>query len=534
MLDLFDRSAYNKYIPILRGETVVKHINNRVISSIISSLLLIAIMLPLVPSGVVAASVSGTAYTTSSAHYDDYSTITVIGSIGSCPAMQGLALDGTYLYTAKVNDGDTTATLSRTHKTTGDMVYLTNAATGTNYFYQLAHANDLAYCEINGVKTLFVATGGAGVGDYSLVRLALNGTTATEVGHYNVKYNGSESYLAGVKVVSVNENDVDLIFKRGKYIFRGKVGINDTSGDLNVDLLCTLDLANSVINGAVMDLSSWVQQGFGYIDNKIFVPLSGNHQAATTNSSLIMVYDIEGVSGAITNDPSLSVYITSSTYADLFEIENCQIDPSDGKLYFNTNRRKTSTDGNHDGVHYVNDYIYDPARGDTESSVYRWEVIDDQLTSVTDNGAIFNAPSKKDGYISDGTFKSARYFLSRSVVLKHDEPWVLEWKNTGGWSSGALLFSNNARGAYEGNRFLYRRQNNSIIALGEYSNGSYHNYGIELATAGIDGTVTHTYALKNRIASDGSNMVYLFVDGTQIGPMNNYFVGGTSQGTTSD
>ncbi|MBQ7345419.1 MAG: hypothetical protein IJW45_05080, partial [Oscillospiraceae bacterium] len=512
----------------------MKHTQKRMICSITSCLLLIALLLSCIPGSIFAASVSGDTYTDTVDHYSSYSTITVIGSIGSCPAMQGLALDGTYLYTAKTNDGDTTVTLSRTHKTTGDMVYLTNAANGTNYFYQLAHANDLAYCEIDGVKTLFVATGGAGVGEYSLVRFALDGTTATEVGHYNVKYNGSESYLAGVKVMSVNENDIDLIFKRGKYIFKGTVGKTTTSGDLNVSLVCTLDFANSTINGSAMDLSAWVQQGFGYIDNKIFVPLSGNHQDTTTDTSLIMVYDIEGVSGTITNDPSLSVMITDSTFVDLFEIESCQIDPTDGKLYFNTNRRKSSTDGNHDGVHYVNNYIYDPARGDTESSAYRWEVIDDQLTSVTDNGAVFNAPCKKGGYISGGTFNSARYYLSRSVVLKHDEPWVLEWKNTGGWSSGALLFSNNAKGAYEGNRFLYRRQNNSIIALGEYSGGAYNNYGIELATAGVDGTVTHTYTLKNRIATDGTNMVYLFVDGEEIGPMNNYFINGTSQGTTSD
>ena len=465
-------------------------------------------------------------------YYTSYSDVIKIYNQGDCPSMQGFDIDTTYAYCAKINTTtETSATIARVHKDTGDTVWLTNSATETIYFSQIAHANDLAICEVGGVKTLFVGTGGAGIGDYSLVRFALNGTTLTQVGHYRVQCNGSDLYLAGVKVKSVNDSEVELVFKKGRYIYTGTVGVNASSGIVDVTQICTLDLSKVTVNGKVLDLSNYVQQGFGYIDNKIFVPLTGDESA--TNDSLIAVYDIVGVSGAITNDPTLSFRITSSTYADLFEIESCSICPSDGKLYFNTNRRITRSDANHDGIHYFNNYVYDPARGDTKIGNHRWEVIDDTLVSVTTGGASYNTSIKRDGSISGGVFTNSRYHLNDAVILQHDKPWILEWKASG-TGSGTLLLASKARSNTSGCMYIYRRKGTSLLALGEYADGNYQNYGIDLSTKGIDATAEHVYSLRNRIASNGTNMVYLFVDGKEIGPMNNYFLAGDSQGTTSN
>ena len=65
--------------------------------------------------------------------------------------------------------------------------------------------------------------------------------------------------------------------------------------------------------------------------------------------------------------------------------------------------------------------------------------------------------------------------------------------------------------------------------MGEKDTKGSHNYGIALSNHDIDGSELHTYRLENRIADDDSNMIYLFVDGTEIGPMNNYYIGTTSQ-----
>ena len=66
---------------------------------------------------------------------------------------------------------------------------------------------------------------------------------------------------------------------------------------------------------------------------------------------------MEGASGVISNDPTYSFYINSSVYPGLFEIESLGICPYDGKLYFSTNGRKSSSSTNYDGVHVVNSFV---------------------------------------------------------------------------------------------------------------------------------------------------------------------------------
>lgn len=69
----------------------------------------------------------------------------------------------------------------------------------------------------------------------------------------------------------------------------------------------------------------------------------------------MLVYDnISSASGTIYAMNDLSFRITSSAYPDLFEIESVGV--SGGKLWFATNRRKTSGDTASDGVHYFNGY----------------------------------------------------------------------------------------------------------------------------------------------------------------------------------
>ena len=148
---------------------------------------------------------------TKAAHYTGYNTVAVVYNQGDCYSMQGCDSDDTYIYCTKVNtETETSAVIARVHKDTGATTFLTNSATGTYYFSQLAHANDLDVVDINGVKTIFVATGGAGEGPYSLVRLALNGTTATEVAHYDMQYNGSSHRIAGAQVVSVEGDNINM------------------------------------------------------------------------------------------------------------------------------------------------------------------------------------------------------------------------------------------------------------------------------------------------------------------------------------
>ena len=178
----------------------------------------------------------------------------------------------------------------------------------------------------------------------------------------------------------------------------------------------------------------------------------------------------------------------------------------------------------------VSEYDKDPAN-------YLWAVSNGALsTAATGDGITANPVDLTAGSITDGEFSGANYSIETEVWLSHSRPWSVEWKSTGTWTgkgNGALLFSNTAASGGAGNMYIYRRTNADFIAMGCYEGGKYHNYGVMLGDKGIDFSAAHTYRLTNQV-ENGSNMVYLYVDGVLMGAMNEYVVGGTPQNTTSD
>lgn len=462
--------------------------------------------------------------------YSKITLIDVIENYNSITGMQGMAMDDTYIYSVKINSStEDNAFITRTHRTTGATSYLTNASTGTIYFSNLGHANDLEIVTVNGVQNLLVATGNSG--SEALLRFTLSGTKLTQAGNYNVVYadNGNQTGASSAQVMRVDGTKLDLMIKKNKYLYTATLDTAKTSGTIEINDAFTLDVANVWINGKTIDMTEWLHQGFEYHDNKIFVPITGYPDMS---ASSIVVYDTLGAYGTIQNDPNLSFYVSSSTY-EKFEFESCEICPADGRLYFNTNGA-TASSGNYDSIYYFTDYVYDPSWGATESDVYRWETIDGKLQSVTPGGAVYNGLAHTQGNISGTTYNSARFSMSNGVVLKHDEPWILEWKSSGTWTTGGLLMSAQSKSQYEGNRYIFRRKNSTLIALGEFSGGTFYNYGLDLASYGVDGTKDHVYRMTNQLNADGSNMVYLSVDGKELGAMDNYYVAGTAQGTKSN
>lgn len=286
-------------------------------------------------------------------YFNSYSTIDTISTTNGCGIMQGMAVGSTYMYTVKVNSSETKATLFKTNRNTGETTVLKDSSTGKSYLTYLGHANDMDCCTIDDKTNLFVAT--MTTGRNSLVRLKVSGSKVTKMGGYTIKFNGSATSMSGVAVLSKSASQVNLLFKKGCTFYTGSVKINATSGTINVSKAFTIDTSSVKIDGSTKNLSSWTHQGFGYHGNTIFVPL---WNSATPGQSVIAVYDIENASGTIKSNPKLSFRITSSTYASLFEIESCGICSKDGKLYFNVNRRKSSSDTNHDAVLVFKNYTF--------------------------------------------------------------------------------------------------------------------------------------------------------------------------------
>ena len=461
-------------------------------------------------------------------HYGDYGTVNIVHDQGNCYSMQGVATDADYTYCAKIGSNDAVACIVRLAKADGAKTIMTNAANGGYYFYNLGHANALDIVKINGVQQMFV-TGGA-----NLVRLTMNGTTLTTAGTYTFSYNGATTNTTAVQIMYASSKEVKVITKGGKSLYTGTLDPTASSGNIELTHLCNLDVANIRLKGEIHDYSTFVQQGFDYRDGKVFVPLSGNAYVETINESIVAVYDVEGASGTVYNDPTLSFRVISGQYAGLFEIEDVEVCDYDGKLYFSSNRRKTESDTNYDGVSFFAGYVYDPSMSTTGPADYRWETVNNQWITVTDGGNTFNNPIRISGYMTDNTMAESMYYMRRGVVLKHDKPWVLEWKSSGSFGGGGMLLSG-GRTSYTTNEpYVFRFKNSTFIAMGYYDGKQNNNYGIKLSDYGINGIEEHVYRLTNKIAADGSNMVYLSIDGKELGALNNHYVGLSDQNTKVD
>lgn len=286
-------------------------------------------------------------------YFNSYSNIAAINDRSKCTRMQGMAVGSTYLYTVKINGNDDKAFLAKTNKNTGETVILVDSATGSKYLNYLGHANDMEVASVNGKSNLYVVTMLSG--SNSFVRLKVSGSTVKKMGSFTLKLNGEEVSASGVALMSKTDTTLTFLFKRGTTFYTGTIARTAKSGTIELTKVFTIDIANVVINGKSKDLTSYIHQGFEYHKGKIYVPLTGPDGAKQI--SIIAVYNVKNATGKVTSDPSLSFRITSKSYADLFEIESCGIS-SDGKLYFNTNRRKAKDDGNHDGIHVFKNYTF--------------------------------------------------------------------------------------------------------------------------------------------------------------------------------
>ena len=160
-------------------------------------------------------------------------------------------------------------------------------------------------------------------------------------------------------------------------------------------------------------------------------------------------------------------------------------------------------------------------------------------TDLESTGEINNPVTRKSGTTTDGVFNNTRYELDVPVVLEHDKPWSVEWKSEGTFknesgSSGARVFTSDNVNAHYNARYIFKSCVEWLIAMGEKDTAGSHNYGIALADYGIDGSAPHIYRLQNIIESDGTNMIYLYVDGKEIGAMDNYYIGTVNQNKKSD
>ena len=296
--------------------------------------------------------------------YGDYTDVAVIKDSNSSPSMQGLAVGSQMMYAIKIQSDTGKSVITMTDKDTTEITILKDAATGYSYFTGLGHANDMAVWGIDGYSHIFVTTTNKGAN--AIVRYRREGGKLYKVATYHMQSGGSDICVTAMDIMNVDSSgNIHLITKWGQDIYTGTVHKDTGNTTINMTKLCSIGKDLAYIRGEKLDLSEWTNQGFGYYDNTLFVPLSGPQSGANIalHRSVVLVYDLSQVTDdlkgcTIYPTDSIAFRVTSGAYSALFEIESVDICSSDKKLYFNTNRRVTDSDTNHDGISYFDGYTY--------------------------------------------------------------------------------------------------------------------------------------------------------------------------------
>lgn len=152
------------------------------------------------------------------------------------------------------------------------------------------------------------------------------------------------------------------------------------------------------------------------------------------------------------------------------------------------------------------------------------------LVSVGQND---NPITTREGGIVNGVFKNARYKLKTPFKLLHDKDWAVEWKNIGGCVNDAAMakiWDESGLQTSTSSRSIILRETTKSISISRYSQSHIH-YGVKLSRYNIDYAAEHIYRLQNKVNEDGTNMVWLYVDGEKIAPCTDMFGGetGTSE-----
>lgn len=285
------------------------------------------------------------------AYYSTYSDVADLRDSDGMTSTQGFAVGSTYTYSIKQNDS--TSMIYRTKMSDGSTTVMTNVAgaQAVTWITGLGHANDIALASLDGNLYMYIVTADKDSGSYQLVKLEYNGTTYRRVASYYIWAGGEALGATGVKITSQDTSRFHFLFKYGHTFYRAWVSNTLASGStIYPSLEFSVDVAHALVNGSTVDgIETWPTQGIGYDGTTLYYALTS---PTAGNVSVVLVYrEIPSAANGVTvnADPSVSFRITSQAFPDLCEIEGVDVGP-DRTLWFNANRRKTSTDVDHDVV----------------------------------------------------------------------------------------------------------------------------------------------------------------------------------------
>ena len=284
-------------------------------------------------------------------------------------------------------------------------------------------------------------------------------------------------------IKSVSGGQITFITKWGMDLYTGSVSTSATNATVNMTKVCTISKDKVYIKGSYLDLSSFVNQGMGYHNGVLYVPISGDEN--WLERSVVMVFNLDGVITGSTIRPSEAIVfrVTSGTYSALFEMESCDISSGDNRLYFSVQRRKSSTDTNHDGICYFKDYTFVKL---TEPAAYKNFVVQYNANGGSGSMASTTVPYGVSTALRKNTFtKDGGKFVGWTAYRTTQN----QWYYTNGSSYGWYAEGSQPSGYYKD---VYADQ--TTVAK----------------TTGTDGDVVIMYAQWEENASNDPYHYYLF------------------------
>ncbi len=354
--------------------------------------------------------------------------IASIAHQNSCGLMQGMALLGDYIYSAKINTGDTKAMLYRTERKTGKTVAMTIDGAVTSD--QLGHANDLCAATINGNDYLFATT--LKTGTAAIVAMKISGTAATILGVYTLKKNdsaGTALVCSGLSTYSVNGNSVELLLVLEGTHYLTTLDVTSSNRILIARFAFSINMAQ--LKSLAREISNAPQgtitiQGTGYGNDTYYIPITVDYH------SVIMVYPNisqavkEGAVG-ITTTADRCIRVSSGNYP-FFEIESVGI--SGDLIYFNANRKRLTgivesvvsllTHGDaerQDAMdRFRDDGFYQICPSSDPNHVLSWDTGDTFLLAASSNAEAqqFGMVSDREGYYTIQNRQSKLFFTANS------------------------------------------------------------------------------------------------------------------------
>ena len=168
---------------------------------------------------------------------------------------------------------------------------------------------------------------------------------------------------------------------------------------------------------------------------------------------------------------------------------------------------------------------------------YYWESIEKELTSLPGEGQQDNPLIKHVRDSESDTSPRHYYTPEKPIELLSSNPWFVEFyistgssftlspvlKNTDTWLPQLYKSGTAVNGL-----ITERYRGISPTSGKETTLTNRHYYGLDYVEQGIEKKGKKIFRIENRIANDGSNMLWLLIDGQEMGPLNQHQIYHTS------